>query len=439
MKNSPDEEWLHNLEKRLRDYTEEPDGDLWNEIAGKINDDREPVWILWSNRAAAFIALAALLWLWPVFHKAPPRFTSETLSQQENLSAKGDAENQSAYGNDQKPVQLKSHEPEKNTKRVDKSREETLNQNFKNKADKVRSGSVNKISDKNENPVNKELITNSDEKNTHQDEANQEELLTSSSTPAQTEAQTSNTEIFKTDSIKPLLIKGDSVKNQPKKIESKKSGRKKRRLTLYTTVTPLLTYQKVTPYKNDGIVINRFNARPVLSADRLGLNIEAGVQGKLSEKLEFYSGLSIYKQSQTLTYQYQSGDHVSVTQQAEFNYTVNPGTSAQSLRYDMLTIGGQTGILYLIRGERLKHKLGAGLSYQHGILKPGEDSYANNQSQYMFYQLFYRNEYLINSDVRIFIQPFYTHTIFSKEKLDEPFKLTPYRAGIGFGLVYQFK
>src|SRR5687768_3880264 len=127
MKNSPDEEWIHSLEKRLRDYTEEPDADVWNKIVGKINDDREPVWILWSNRAAALVALTALLWLWPISHDNPSRLTRKTLSQQQNLSAKGDAENQAASGNDQKPVQPNSHQPEKNTEEVNKSGEETLN------------------------------------------------------------------------------------------------------------------------------------------------------------------------------------------------------------------------------------------------------------------------------------------------------------------------
>ena len=40
--------------------------------------------------------------------------------------------------------------------------------------------------------------------------------------------------------------------------------------------------------------------------------------------------------------------------------------------------------------------------------------------------------------INFFIQPIFTHTLFSNEKLDEPLHVKPYRAGIGFGIVRYF-
>lgn len=413
MKNSPEEEWLHSLEKRLREFTEEPDADLWNRITAKVNHERRPVWIPWANRAAALIALIALLLSWPVSHKEDPRSSRKSSNEKEHSSEQRSGKN-GVDISDAEPSEQAESQPLKTEYAAD--------------------GGLN---NSRANTDIKDVISMNvdDSKDAEKSEMVLPDLSTSvKGTPPQTD----NEEIIQIDTITPLIPKHDSVKFHVKETEKKNRAKRKNKLVIYASVTPSLAYQKVTPEKNDGIVINRFNARSVLSADRFGLNLEAGVQGRLSEKLEFYSGLSIYSQNQTLTYQYQSGDEVNVTQQTDFNYTVTPGKSEQSVNYDMLTIGGQAGLLYQISGDRLKHKLGAGLSYQHGILKPEEGTYKNDRSQYLFYQIFYRNEYSLNNSVRIFLQPFYTHAFFSKEKMNEPFRLTPYRAGIGFGLIYQF-
>lgn len=410
MKNSPEEEWLHSLEKRLRDYTEEPDAGLWNKITEKVSNDREPIWIPWLDRAAAVIALTAVLALLAIRH-------NDVSDHARNDSGKielSPGKNQSLLKMGDTLLQPGLSQPEKNIAAM-----KNYSHNVSQKNKEVTFIAANDHREL----VNTEIIP---------------EPMSRSTMPVLSERKKDAEKMAIADSIKQLLLKDDSVEFKIETTGKKKPEKKKGPLIVYSTITPLLTYHKVTPYENDGIVINKFNGKPILSGERLGASVEVGVQGRLSEKLEFFAGLSIYKQSQTLTYEYQAGDDVNVEQQANLSYTVTPAITERKLNYNMLTVGGQAGILYLIRGGRLRHKIGAGLSYQSGILKSVEGTYMNDRSKYLFYQIFYRNEYSINSTISVFIQPFYTHAVISKEILDEPFRLTPYRAGIGFGLTYRF-
>ncbi len=105
----------------------------------------------------------------------------------------------------------------------------------------------------------------------------------------------------------------------------------------------------------------------------------------------------------------------------------------------MKNLGAQAGILYYLKGDKLTHKVGAGLSFQQGLQKAASHTtYDNSKSSYMFYQLFYRTEFTVNKSMRIFFQPNFSQAFISNEKLSEPFKLKPYRAGLSFGIVYHF-
>jgi hypothetical protein len=63
MKNLPEEELFNSIENRLRDYSELPDDETWNKIAGVILPVTEPSWIVWMNRTAAALSLLVLILL----------------------------------------------------------------------------------------------------------------------------------------------------------------------------------------------------------------------------------------------------------------------------------------------------------------------------------------------------------------------------------------
>ena len=101
-------------------------------------------------------------------------------------------------------------------------------------------------------------------------------------------------------------------------------------------------------------------------------------------------------------------------------------------------VGVQAGLLYKLYGKNPSHKIGGGLSYQQGFLKGNSEEYQNSESSYVSYQLFYRSEVRVGTRVRVFIQPTFLQSFQVREKLDAPFNLKPYRAGIGFGIIYDF-
>jgi hypothetical protein len=203
-------------------------------------------------------------------------------------------------------------------------------------------------------------------------------------------------------------------------------------------LTPSLSFQRAIPATSDDVIVQELSHVSILSAERLGISLDLGVQGFLTKRLEYYSGLSIYHQNQTLKYFYQKDNQAIVESAGGKGYTVTPKSSEGFVNYEMLNLGVQAGILYNLYGKKLSHKIGAGLSYQHGFKNSNSESYNNSESSYFSYQVFYRNEARISSRVRVFVQPVFIQSIRVNEELKAPFNLKPYRAGIGFGILYDF-
>jgi hypothetical protein len=103
----------------------------------------------------------------------------------------------------------------------------------------------------------------------------------------------------------------------------------------------------------------------------------------------------------------------------------------------MLNVGANAGLLYHLQGEKFAHKLGAGLSYQYGSRKHVEEGAGNFSAHYLFYQIHYRNELQLSRRLKLFIQPTFSQAFHVSETLDTPLKITPYRAGLGVGLLYR--
>jgi len=243
-----------------------------------------------------------------------------------------------------------------------------------------------------------------------------------------------------TDTIRLLKkIKEDSIRSIIQKNSFEKDRKKRSGLTIYTLVTPSLSFQRVSPISNDDVVIEKLNSPPVLSIDRLGISIEAGIQGNISKRWQYIAGVSFYHQSQRMHYEQQSADHVVVESDEQMSYTVRPGTIQNSFNYTMCNIGIQGGLLYTLAQHGLVHKAGIVLHYQKGLQREGENEVYNNAtSSYLNYQLLYRIEYAFNLKMNLFIQPSYMHSVVANESLEAPFRLKQSRAGIGIGIVYSF-
>lgn len=232
--------------------------------------------------------------------------------------------------------------------------------------------------------------------------------------------------------------KVDSAANSVTEAKTPAKKKKKTYPQLYIVLSPSLSFQKLTPLQTDQINVKGMQSPGILSADRFGISFEAGFQRPIAKRFEMYAGLSYYHQKQTLTYEYLS-DEMEVSSPTDGQYTVEPKILAKDFRYNMLNAGISAGAFYHIKGKKLMHKVGAGIQFQKGLLRAGsEDTYDNAGSSYLNYQVLYRVEYLLNRKVNIFVQPGFTHAFYAKEPLEEPFTIKPYRASLGFGMLYRF-
>ncbi|MFZ6012999.1 MAG: hypothetical protein ACOYXT_21835 [Bacteroidota bacterium] len=245
--------------------------------------------------------------------------------------------------------------------------------------------------------------------------------------------------VVKTDSPRVVLEKKEEALIKPHKEGRENKNRKKFRPSLYAIVTPFMTYQKIEPIKGDDINVYSLESPGIFSAERFGWSGEMGFQMGVHRKIDAFAALSYYQQDQTISYRYHSSHLADVWAVSDRSYSLKAGEVRRGFGYTMKNVGVSLGFLYKIQGEKLIHKMGAGIQYQRGLSRSSSGgSYDNSSSNYIGYQLIYRMEYGWTSRMNFFIQPTFIRSIVASEELKEPFTIKPYRAGIGFGVVYHF-
>lgn len=205
---------------------------------------------------------------------------------------------------------------------------------------------------------------------------------------------------------------------------------------LYASLTPSLAFQKITPLRNDNLRIAALPAAGIFSSNRMGISLETGGQITLQKGFELYGGLLYYQQNQSISYQYYSSAVGQINPSGEpLDYDISPQGGTHTFRYAMHNVGASAGFLYTVKDARLMHKIGGGLQYQYGLSKArGGDTYENRRSQYLNYQVHYRLEWAGSGRTRLFVQPVFIHSFWTKENLREPLTIKPYRVGITFGV-----
>jgi hypothetical protein len=202
----------------------------------------------------------------------------------------------------------------------------------------------------------------------------------------------------------------------------------KSKFQFYFSLTPSLSFQKIIP-SHDDVIVQGFANTPPLSMKRFGFGLDAGIQRDINRFFGYYGGLSFYRQQQELTYYYydRAADVTRVGD--EWTFVISRDQHTRTFDYTMTNIGASAGMLVTLKGEKLMNKFGAGLMYTYGL---------NSRSQYVAYQVLYRAELKANDHLTWFAQPTFIYSFISKEHLNEPFTLKPYRAGISLGVLYRF-
>jgi hypothetical protein len=404
MKNSPDQDWFDRLSRRLGDYREEPDDIVGQRIFAATRYRAEPKWLTWAHRTEEVTCVLLLIWSLLVFTDEVGRVYKQTEVQPEAVAKENSSPAENAEATSRKQVKTKASSAAVSYPGIvgQLRRATSLTDQHRMIVDRYTTRSLFSF------PEIEISISPIIRHTTSPDSA---------------------------DGVEPYRMTPDGKNKTPIV-----PARKRHPLVFYGSVSPSLGFQKISPFKNDGLSIESFYRKPILSEDRLGLSVKGGLQWQVGRRLQVYSGFLLYSQSQMLTYHYLSGKKGDLVQEEDFAYTIVPGKTMRRVDYFMLNLGAEAGFIYHLKGGRLMHKIGAGVSWQHGVrASRNAETYDNAKSQYLFYQVFYRNEYVVNKQLHIFVQPFYKNVIVSREVMDEPFDVRPYRTGLSFGIVYQMR
>jgi hypothetical protein len=491
MKNLPEKDFWKVLKGRLGNYTEMPDDEGWEKIAGALpQSGNSPS--RWTGRIAGIVLIFSigvmsgyLTYRYygtsdePMIVSLLEGATSAISKASPENSVSQDHEDTSSAGADgtRRTLSNASGEQNKIKDTASKQRSENPEGQKANSSSVVERKPVPTVTTSDQKfPANRNTVavttgslTRDKNRNTEgtDEDRNQPEYLPVLSDPSQGDVSdhvrpgTIPSEIVIPENIPvtPLSeqsnvqeLKPDEAKQEMKENPSdsgtaaatgkkeEKPARKKRifHADVYVTLTPSLSFQKITPSGSDDVQIMGLRSGGVLSKDRFGFSFDAGFQRRLTKNLEAYAGLSYYQQRQRLTYEYNSSE-VSVESHAGGGYTVTPKVIAKAFDYNMTNVGVSAGIFYHLTGRTLMHKIGGGFQFHKGLLTSrSESSYNNSKSYYFNYQLSYRLEVSLSRKLNVYLQPTFTHALVAKEKLSEPFTIRPYRAGFGIGAIYHF-
>jgi hypothetical protein len=428
MKSMPENTIWSKVSSRLKNYEEPPDEHTWERIATAI--PRRDHGSTYSHIVDGTVGLAVIISLLLLFSSG-------------NISLK---QNASSLNGTPGAASSKSARPKKPMLEREDQRPLTDNANptIYNEAERIKNWMLNKqngsgMTESMRNVMNglSGIETNSWEQAPL--EINGGERSTKASNTMGSNSTAHNSELS-SDTTFLQQAKADTiVVRTSSRRETRQRTWRRLQPRIYFSGTPSSAFYKITPFDNDGIVVKSISREGIFSSNRFGYQLEGGLELALSEKLDVFGGLNFYAQNQRITYSYLNGTVGDAAVDGE-SVTLTPGTAEASFSYAMRNAGAHLGFLYTIKDAALSHRIGAALQYQVGYHSVNKaDTYENAQSQYLNYQLVYRLELDLSSKVGIYLQPVYTHSFRSREQLDRPFTMKPYRAGIGFGFFYRFK
>lgn len=227
------------------------------------------------------------------------------------------------------------------------------------------------------------------------------------------------------DTLRVVLTKRDSPR------------RRKFRPAIFAAINPSLAYYKITPNQSDELFITRVHQKASMM-DRFSFQFDAGLQHRLGTSFEIFAGLSYYAQHETVSYSYFANDVEKIESSQSMSYEIRPSEWKRTAGYSIRSVGLTAGAFYLLKDNRLSHRLGAGLQYHRGFLgfndERGSGRSGNNQMAFM---IAYRMQTSLSQKVDFFVQSSFTQFVTSYEILDGTFRIKPYRVAIGVGVVYR--
>jgi len=431
MKNLREEDMFAELKGRLREYTEDPDTDTWNKIAGALPSQNTFVGGIIVDHVVGSGIILLLLIQFLITDPAAKRYDSiggQSLSTRSTPLEKRLTRSQ-GIGELSLPVK----EPVMERRDTRRGARFTSSSPIKN-----RQQSLARAQNNTSLPATQEQPLPVD----HQHQQTRNDYMPNLTVMKNSIVIDSVADAHFHEIITPADEVCDDLRDSTEHAQKmsrtttrpKQDQAKRFRAAIYGSITTSFAYQNVVPFGNDDVTVNGLKSVSIFDATRIGIQVDAGYQRQLSKRVDVYMGIVYYRQHQRIGF-YQSGEPA-VASMGDLNFTVHPSERARDVNYFMQNVGAAAGFFYLIRDGKLQHKAGAGLQYQVG-LETGDQTYNNRASTYLNYQLAYRLQLQLSENKAFFVQPSFNHVWHADEVLQAPFAIKSYRAGIGFGMLWK--
>jgi len=421
-----DESFDNELSRRLKQFSEEPEGRLWPSISDRIEAEDRAVRLQKKIRIGWIFILGSIM-VGGIFYffnfepqANPSLVTTGTKQQMKDSMPHASVTPDGNLQRLQKKVDVREIEG-----RHPGQNKRDLNSNFSlaRKTVKTEIGeSVKNTSEKQNGPF--------------EFPDNQSEMSTGTN-PSQRKAGTS-------DSINSLTpVKTEPVKKRDgDKQESANREKKQSRLSLYFTIMPTLGYQRIEPNSQDNLIVESIDRISTFSMDRLGFRAELGAEYPLANRLYFFGGLLYFQREQTIGYTEKVVSNTEVSQGPDGEIILQPEFSYQdkSFEYKVQNLGLQVGLSYQLSKKKFLQTLGSGVEFHLALNKVEKaPEFTNNPSAYVFYNLYYRLQYPTDKKLRAVVQPTLNYSFYINQNRDAPFYVKPYGLGLNIGFTYNLK
>jgi hypothetical protein len=476
MKSLPEKKFWNSLRNRLRNYSEEPD-DSWNLIAARIPAKKNS-WIDVGGHLFTAISLLSLLFLIQPGHSLDrPRITADLSNELSGSpsSGKSDNKNSASASNNSDKASMQNDRnriPRSDGMPEGKNVSPDFSTDLGTTGKSIFSGSsvnvARSIGTEKMEASSKEASGrgNENDSNATRDEIGADPAISSEGDSTyKNENQISSSGVIGTENHEMQASAGshayrdviaeakrDSVqaKSMSKKtlsdsvrVTTKSKDEKRKqpwlRPTIYFTVTPSLAYYKITPDRKDDLLVTRIHKQNLISGDRFGIQLDAGIQHSISKSFDVFAGFSWYSQELSISYDYLSDDVEKVESSGNLRYTLSPSEVNRRFSFSMKNAGITAGVFYVLKDSRLSHRFGGGLQYQKsGVTYQDETRREKSSRDFLTYMLLYRMQISFTKKLNWFVQPSFSHAILPYQVSQGSMEIKPYRVGIGTGILYRF-
>ena len=415
-----DESFDDELSKRLKQFSAEPRGSLWDSISARIEAEDREVRLQKKTRFGwIFIFSSILIGGFFYFVALDSERNSSNATDGKKAALKNDVPSDAA----RMPAQVlsrqslqKKSEPQKieglYSIQYTRSFEFNRSTNFK----------IEESTNTNEREINAADIP-----------TNHMEIAPANRSLTNEVALDSNNNLT---AVKTKEVK--KIEPQPDDTDLQK---KRNRPNIYFTIMPTLGYQRIEPNSQDNLIVESIDRVSAFSTDRLGVRAELGIEYPLENRFNIFGGLVYFQRHQTIGYTEKTVGNTEILQgpdgeiivQPEFNY------EHRTFDYEVRNLGIQIGVSYQLSKAKFLQTLGTGIEFHLALNKFEErPEYTNNPSAYVFYNFYYRIQYPADTKLRAVLQPTLNYSFYINQNQDSPFYVKPYGLGLNIGFTYNF-